>query len=300
MDKNRKLTLEQRIARLEKLLKVERHTSKNEGGPNSKDLKARLKNEALKKHLPARYSYDSLEYDINETSSYDINDILAAYARVGQKPKKILKELLASGDIDEWAKECACSTEELYSSIEESMYDYDDTSSITVEGQDGNTAKCKVVLPDGKAFTVYMPVYTSESDFDEDDDDNDMDEKLEAKIAKLERLVSEGDTWPHGSWYPLTNNTNDVELDNDDIYEKTRELFLYFRDASMQAGDFANYLTKLLRNNKDNEDLRELRELADGEFRRAAEKAAGAASKIHELAEDMAHGKDRKYTSPFS
>ena len=167
MDKNRKLTLEQRIAHLEKLLKVERHISKNEGGPNSKDLRARLKNEALKKYLPARYSYDSLEYDINETNSYDINDILAAYARVGHKPNKILKELIASGDIDEWAKECACNTKELYSSIEQSMYDYDDTSSITLEGRDGDTAKCKVVLPDGKVFTVYIPVY----DLDEDDDD---------------------------------------------------------------------------------------------------------------------------------
>ena len=173
MDKNRKLTLEQRIARLEKLLKVERHTGKNEGSSikdsllaNSKNLRARLKNEELKKYLPARYSYDSLEYDINETNSLDINDILAAYARVGQKPNKILKELLASGDIDEWAKECACSIEELYSSIEQSMYDYDDTSSITLEGRDGDAAKCKVVLPDGKAFTVYMPVY----DLDEDDD----------------------------------------------------------------------------------------------------------------------------------
>ena len=167
MDKNRKLTLEQRIAHLEKLLKVERHTSKNEGGANSKDIRARLKSEALKKYLPARYSYDSLEYDINETNSYDINDILAAYARVGHKPNKILKELIASGDIDEWAKECACSIEELYSSIEQSMYDYDDTSSITLEGRDGDTAKCKVVLPDGKVFTVYIPVY----DLDEDDDD---------------------------------------------------------------------------------------------------------------------------------
>lgn len=174
MDKNRKLTLEQRVARLEKLLKVERHAGKNEGShindrllANSKDLRARLKNEALKKYLPARYSYDSLEYDINETNSYDINDILAAYTRVGHKPNKILKELLASGDIDEWAKECTCNTEELYSSIEQSMYDYDDTSSITLEGRDGDTAKCKVVLPDGKAFTVYIPVY----DLDEDDDD---------------------------------------------------------------------------------------------------------------------------------
>ena len=51
MIKSRKLTLEQRIARLEKLLKVERRTSKNEsGGPvkdnllrDSKELKARLK-----------------------------------------------------------------------------------------------------------------------------------------------------------------------------------------------------------------------------------------------------------------
>lgn len=178
MDKNRKLTLEQRIARLEKLLKVERHISKNEGShikdsllANSKNLRARLKNEALKKYLPAKFSWRALEYDIGEKDSFDINDILGNYARVGSKPKKILKELLASGDMDEWAKECACSTEELYSSIEQSMYDYDDTSSITLEGRDGDTAKCKVVLPDGKAFTVYMPVYTSESDFDEDDDD---------------------------------------------------------------------------------------------------------------------------------
>ena len=167
------------------------------------------KNEALKKYLPARYSYDSLEYDINETNSYDINDILAAYARVGQKPKKILKELLASGDMDEWAKECACSTEELYSSIEQSMYDYDDTSSITLEGRDGDTAKCKVVLPDGKAFTVYIPVYEPESDFDEDDMDENlnrnnntnsrngdinMNKKLEARIARLERLVNKSES----------------------------------------------------------------------------------------------------------
>lgn len=174
------------------------------------------KNEALKKYLPARYSYDSLEYDINETNSLDINDILAAYARVGQKSKKILKELLASGDIDEWAKECACSTEELYSSIEQSMHDYDDTSSITLEERDGDTAKCKVVLPDGKAFTVYMPVYDPESDLDEDDMDENlncnnntielsselnsrngdinMNKKLEARIARLERLVNKNES----------------------------------------------------------------------------------------------------------
>ena len=49
MINNRKLTLEQRIAHLEKLLKAERRTSKNEGGPikdsllaDSKELKARL------------------------------------------------------------------------------------------------------------------------------------------------------------------------------------------------------------------------------------------------------------------
>ena len=50
MIKNRKLTLEQRIARLEKLLKAERCVGKNEGGPikdsllaDSKELRARLK-----------------------------------------------------------------------------------------------------------------------------------------------------------------------------------------------------------------------------------------------------------------
>ena len=51
MIKSRKPTLEQRIARLEKLLKVERRSNKNEsGGPvndnllaDSKELKARLK-----------------------------------------------------------------------------------------------------------------------------------------------------------------------------------------------------------------------------------------------------------------
>ena len=185
-----KRTLEAHIARLERLTN---------------------KNEALKKYLPARYSYNSLEYDINETNSYDINDILAAYARVGQKPKKILKELLASGDIDEWAKECACSTEELYSSIEESMYDYDDTSSITLEGRDGDAAKCKVVLPDGKAFTVYIPVYDWDDDMDENlnrnnntielpndlnsrNGDINMNKKLEARITRLERLVNKNES----------------------------------------------------------------------------------------------------------
>ena len=50
MIKNCKLTLEQRIARLEKLLKAERCVGKNEGGPikdsllaDSKELRARLK-----------------------------------------------------------------------------------------------------------------------------------------------------------------------------------------------------------------------------------------------------------------
>lgn len=193
--------LEARIARLERLVN---------------------KNEALKKYLrPAKFSWRALEYDIGEKDSFDINDILANYARVGSKPKKILKELLASGDMDEWAKECACSTEELYSSIEQSMYDYDDTSSITLEGRDGDTAKCKVVLPDGKAFTVYMPVYTSESDFDEDDMDENlnrnnntielsnelnsrngdinMNKKLEARIARLERLVNKNESADHQS-----------------------------------------------------------------------------------------------------
>ena len=170
------------------------------------------KNEALKKHLPAKFSWRAIEYDIGEKDSFDINDILGNYARVGMKPKKILKELLASGDMDEWAKECACSTEELYSSIEQSMYDYDDTSSITLEGRDGDTAKCKVVLPDGKAFTVYMPVY----DYDDDDMDENlnrnnnaiepsnelnsrngdinMNKKLEARIARLERLVNKNES----------------------------------------------------------------------------------------------------------
>ena len=164
------------------------------------------------KYLPAKFSWRALEYDIGEKDSFDINDILGNYARVGSKPKKILKELLASGDMDEWAKECACSTEELYSSIEESMYDYDDTSSITLEGRDGDTAKCKVVLPDGKAFTVYIPVY--DYDLDDDMDENlnrnndtteqsiavnnklnsksgdiNMDKKLEARVARLEKLL---------------------------------------------------------------------------------------------------------------
>ena len=47
-----KRTLEQRIAILEKAFS-----------------KKSSKNEALKKYLPARHSYDSLEYDINETNS---------------------------------------------------------------------------------------------------------------------------------------------------------------------------------------------------------------------------------------
>ena len=109
-------------------------------------------------------------------NEWTVGDVLSAYT--GQvKVSRVFEELEDNGDIDAWAREHNCSSQEMYSLL---MDSFDDRANIRIFGHlRGAEVRCVITLINGDRLHLYLPAVEEYESY----------RRLEARVRKLEKLI---------------------------------------------------------------------------------------------------------------